>query len=232
MIDAAHRNRPYERDRHCAKLGPMSAPANRQGTTTRTRLLKTAERLFAAQGVDAVSVRAVNAAAGLGAASVNYHFGTKTDLLTAVLLDLGAPVRDRIRANVDALAARTTQPTPAELVHAVTDPYRELLHNHRTRGMRWIKIVSQLSVQAHPALEASEEDLRGYLLAQVGRTFPTTDPARLEHRWAVALTTFLQALAHADGPATAKPLTVAELTDLLDDQVTFLRGGLTALLGN
>ncbi|MGV9413675.1 TetR/AcrR family transcriptional regulator [Nocardia sp. NPDC003693] len=225
-------SRTFEAGRACAKLGPMLTPANRQGATTRTRLLKTAERLFAAEGVDAVSVRAINAAAGLGAASVNYHFGTKTDLLSAVLLDLGAPVRDRIRANVDVLGARPAPPTPAELVDAVTGPYRALLHDHRTRGMRWIKIVSQLSVQAHPALEAAEEDLRGVLLAQVRRTFPGSDPTRLERRWAVALTTFLQALAHADDSSAAHALTAAELTEFLDDQVVFLRGGLSALLGD
>ncbi|WP_369636392.1 TetR/AcrR family transcriptional regulator, partial [Nocardia sp. JMUB6875] len=121
---------------------------NRQGNATRTRLVKTAERLFAAHGVDAVSVRAVNAAAGLGPASVNYHFGTKDDLIAAVLLDLGATVRDRIRANTDALAAAETPPTTEALVRAVTEPYRDLLLRHRTRGMRWIKIVTQLSLHS------------------------------------------------------------------------------------
>ena len=41
---------------------------NRQGNATRAKLVKTAEKLFAELGVDAVSVRSVNAAAGLGAA--------------------------------------------------------------------------------------------------------------------------------------------------------------------
>lgn len=59
---------------------------NRQGDVTRLRLLKTAERLFATEGLDAVSLRAVNAAAGLGPSSVHYHFGTKEDLVAAVLL--------------------------------------------------------------------------------------------------------------------------------------------------
>src|SRR5690606_10220350 len=117
------------------KAEPMTSPArNRQGDATRLRLIKTAERLFAAHGVDAVSVRAINAAAGLGAASVHYHFGSKDELLAAVLVELGAPVRDRIRANAELLADAPQPPDAESLVRAVTTPYLELLQRHRTRG--------------------------------------------------------------------------------------------------
>ena len=216
----------------CDSRTVTTSTGNRQGSATRTRLVKTAERLFAEQGVDAVSVRAVNAAAGVGPASVNYHFGTKDDLLAAVLLDLGATVRDRIRAHIDELARRSEPPTAGELVHAVTEPYRDLLRRHRTRGMRWITIVSQMSAHDHPALDATENDLRAALLVQVRRTFPGAAPARLEQRWAVALMVFLQALARAEEwnarpGATPGP---GALTDYFDDQVEFLTGGLVHLM--
>ncbi|MEC3957442.1 TetR/AcrR family transcriptional regulator [Nocardia sp. CDC153] len=210
----------------------MSVPMqNRQGSATRARLVKTAERLFAAHGVDAVSVRAVNAAAGLGAASVNYHFGTKDDLIAAVLLDLGATVRDRIRANTDALAASAIPPTAETLVRAVTEPYRDLLLRHRTRGMRWIKIVTQLSLHSHPALTAAEADLPAHLHTQLRRAFPHSDPNRLEARWAIALMGFLQALARADEwRPTSTPSPAEDLTAFYEDQVNFLIGGLDRLL--
>lgn len=212
-------------------MGVTVPMQNRQGNATRTRLVKTAERLFAAQGVDAVSVRAVNAAAGLGPSSVNYHFGTKDDLIAAVLLDLGATVRDRIRANADVLAARPEPPTAETLVRAVTEPYRDLLLAHRTRGMRWIKIVTQLSLVSHPALTTAEQDLPDQLHVQLRRAFPASDPDRLEARWAIALMGFLQALSRADDwhPATTPP-PAQELSDLYEDQVVFLIGGLDRLL--
>ncbi|AYF75822.1 TetR/AcrR family transcriptional regulator [Nocardia yunnanensis] len=208
-------------------------PRNRAGAATRARLVRTAERLFAAHGVDAVSVRAVNAAAGLGPSSVNYHFGTKDDLIAAVLLDLGAALRDRIRANADRLAALDTPPTAEALVRAVTEPYRDLLLRHRIRGMRWVKIVTQLSLHAHPALTAAEADLPERLLAQLRRAFPHSDPERLDARWAVALMGFLQALARADDwhPGAAAP-PAQELAALYEDQVVFLIGGLERLLGD
>ncbi|WP_430334672.1 TetR/AcrR family transcriptional regulator [Rhodococcus sp. ACT016] len=211
----------------------MTVPKqNRQGDATRARLVKTAERLFAADGVDAVSLRAVNAAAGLGPSSVHYHFGTKDDLLAAVLLDMGAAVRDRIRANVDALAAAPQPPSVESLVRAVTDPYRDLLLRHRTRGMRWLKIVTQIAPQGHPALDTAEQHLRDRLLTQVRRTFPDTDAARLDARWAVALMGFLQALSRADdwGPRDSGPAE-DRLMAFYEDQVVFLIGGVGLLFG-
>ena len=48
---------------------------------TRDRLLDTAERLFAERGIDATSLRHITAEADANLASVNYHFGTKEELV-------------------------------------------------------------------------------------------------------------------------------------------------------
>ncbi|MEW1779801.1 TetR family transcriptional regulator [Streptomyces sp. NPDC086777] len=56
-----------------------------QASATREAILDAAERLFAEQGVYAVSNRQVSEAAGQGNnAAVGYHFGTKADLVRAV----------------------------------------------------------------------------------------------------------------------------------------------------
>lgn len=53
---------------------------------TREAILDVAERLFAEHGVFAVSNRQVSEAAGQGNnAAVGYHFGTKTDLIRAII---------------------------------------------------------------------------------------------------------------------------------------------------
>jgi AcrR family transcriptional regulator len=59
--------------------------AERAGAT-REAILATAERLFAEHGVFAISNRQVSEAAGQGNnAAVGYHFGTKTDLVRAII---------------------------------------------------------------------------------------------------------------------------------------------------
>jgi AcrR family transcriptional regulator len=52
---------------------------------TAERLLDAAERIFAEQGVEAASVRAITQAAGANVAAVSYHFGSKQDLVHALL---------------------------------------------------------------------------------------------------------------------------------------------------
>ncbi|MFI1568771.1 TetR/AcrR family transcriptional regulator [Streptomyces sp. NPDC020490] len=58
----------------------------RQASATRELILAAAERLFAERGVNAVSNRQVGEAAGQGNNTVvGYHFGTKADLVRAIV---------------------------------------------------------------------------------------------------------------------------------------------------
>lgn len=64
---------------------PAKARTDRNAAT-RERILDAAERLFAEHGVHEVSNRQVAEAAGQGnTAVVGYHFGTKTDLVRAIV---------------------------------------------------------------------------------------------------------------------------------------------------
>ena len=51
---------------------------------TKAAVFATAERLFALNGFQKVSVRDITAAAGVNLASVNYHFGSKDELLLEI----------------------------------------------------------------------------------------------------------------------------------------------------
>ncbi|NUT49813.1 MAG: TetR family transcriptional regulator [Saccharothrix sp.] len=65
---------------------PATTEATGRVGATRLRILTTAERLFAEQGLYAVSNRRISAAAGQGNnAAVGYHFGAKADLVRAIV---------------------------------------------------------------------------------------------------------------------------------------------------
>ncbi|WP_405792262.1 TetR/AcrR family transcriptional regulator [Streptomyces sp. NBC_01506] len=69
---------------------------------TRELILVTAERLFAEHGVFAVSNRQVSEAAGQGNnAAVGYHFGTKTDLVRAIVRKHAEPIEQHRQRMVD-----------------------------------------------------------------------------------------------------------------------------------
>ncbi|MBK1789055.1 TetR family transcriptional regulator [Prauserella cavernicola] len=69
-------------------------------SATREAILTAAERLFAEHGVFAVSNRQISEAAGQGNnAAVNYHFGTKADLVRAIVRRHSDEI-ERIRARL------------------------------------------------------------------------------------------------------------------------------------
>ncbi|AIA00998.1 TetR/AcrR family transcriptional regulator [Streptomyces noursei] len=77
----------------------MSVKAAR-AAETREAILAAAERLFAEHGVFAVSNRQISEAAGQGNnAAVGYHFGTKTDLIRAVVRRHADPI-DALRQHM------------------------------------------------------------------------------------------------------------------------------------
>jgi AcrR family transcriptional regulator len=63
-------------------------------SATKDKILDTAERLIGEQGYDATSLRHVIAEAGVNLAAVHYHFGSKEELLDAVVLRKAAPVNE------------------------------------------------------------------------------------------------------------------------------------------
>lgn len=75
---------------------PVSNPPP-EGLTTKERLLEAAEELFARDGFERVSVRAITARAGANVAAVNYHFGSRRGLVHAVVERHVEPgVRERL----------------------------------------------------------------------------------------------------------------------------------------
>ena len=61
---------------------------------TKTRILDSAERLFAEHGFAATSLRGITAEAGVNLAAVHYHFGSKEGLVEAVFARRVGPLND------------------------------------------------------------------------------------------------------------------------------------------
>ncbi|HKW42220.1 MAG TPA: TetR family transcriptional regulator [Gemmatimonadales bacterium] len=75
---------------------------------TKQRLLDASRKLFADNGFDGASVRAITRRAGANLGAVTYHFGSKENLYAAVLEQLFARLADQV-------TAAAAQPHPARL---------------------------------------------------------------------------------------------------------------------
>lgn len=82
---------------------------------TKDKILTTAERLFGEQGYSATSLRQIIAEAGVNLAAVHYHFGSKEELLDAVVVRKLAPINaERISLLDQAITEAGTKPVSIE----------------------------------------------------------------------------------------------------------------------
>ena len=121
------------------------------GSTDRELLLAAGLRLFSEQGIDAVSIRAVNREAGLGPASVHYHFGTKEALVEAVVHAYGEEVIRTTKARAKEILEAEARPTARDLVTMLSEPYLALMQDQPEEGVSWVRVISSL-LQSEPDL--------------------------------------------------------------------------------
>lgn len=198
------------------------------GEATREALMDAAEKLFAEQGVEAVSIRAVNSAAGLAPAAVHYHFGSREALLAAVLERRGRSVVADIAERCDRLLAQEGRPRARDVVEAVVAPYLALLERDHIGGGRWLAITGQLILGGSREMDASSAPATDRLQALVRRAFPDAHPDDLENAWKLAVEAVALLLARTPGdePEADGPRKLGGHEALID----FATGGLVHAL--
>ena len=133
-------------------LAPPSRPPPRddrrrarRGDTTRLLILEAAERCFGERGFDGVSLRTITEVAGVDLALVNYHFGSKDNLLREVIARRARIVHDdRVRALE---VARHEAGTQSPSIEAIVTAFLEPLLRHLITGDRGWRYYGNLASQ-------------------------------------------------------------------------------------
>jgi AcrR family transcriptional regulator len=112
--------------------------------TTKDKLMDAAEKLFAKRGFHGASLRDITTAAGVDLALVNYHFGSKNELLGAVLERRGGILNEERLRRLAAvrLSASPDPPSTEAVVDAFFDPILERLAH---AGPGWHNYFSLLA---------------------------------------------------------------------------------------
>ena len=197
---------------------------------TPDRLLDAAERLFAAQGIGAVSLRAVNAAAGTNVAAVHYHFGSQDSLVEAVLRRRMDALAQRRRAILDALPPR---PSVRSVVEALVVPLAELSASPTSDGRAYVRVLA--------GLQSGGPDARGRLGRAFAPQFDAFDdalaralpdlPTPVRHfRLALVGSIVIGTLAEPEAAASTLGIDPAEHSVVVDALVDTVTGALAAPL--
>ncbi|MEL7209740.1 MAG: helix-turn-helix domain-containing protein, partial [Actinomycetota bacterium] len=110
---------------------------NRRGEETRNQIMDAAARLFAEQGVDAVTMAEIHEATGQrNKSAIQYHFGSRRGLVVAII-ERRKELADEIRAP---MLAGTAEDDLAGLVRAMVLPAMPNLDTEQ--GRYYLRIVS------------------------------------------------------------------------------------------
>ena len=206
--------------------------AERAGQT-RELILQAAEHLFARYGVVTVSNRQISEAAGQGNnTAVGYHFGTKADLVRAIVRKHSGPT-EQIRERLLTKFAGSTQ--PRDWVTCLVQPVTEHLASLGTPSwyarfsaqvltepaLRDIALVEGL---AAPAALTALERLNGCV-----PNLPTVVRAERNEmiRNLVVYTCAEQERAFAEGTGSLRPTWAAAATGLIDATLGLLTAPVT-----
>lgn len=131
---------------------------------TAHRVLDAAERLFARQGVSAVSLRDINTAARVSQGVIHYHFKDRDGLIRA-LLERHLPGITAERKNmVMHMRQRSYQPTLRELLSVIVVPLARVAIEKGEAGQRFVRVVGQLHAERNPVFQ----EVSGQLFNQIG----------------------------------------------------------------
>jgi len=196
--------------------------ARRPGVKGRELLIDAALRLFAEEGIDAVSIRAVNREAGLGPASSHYHFGTKEALIDAVVAVRQDSVSASIADGATDLAGQEAVSARA-LVTMLVRPYVDLMTERSARGRDWIRFAGQLTRTEHgPLIDPTTTEA---VRAAAAKAYPDAGDAERARVLRLCFRVFLTQLAQTSSrPDQGRGAAEVEL--LID----FLSGGMDAAL--
>jgi len=132
----------------------MTQTAEKDSRDTRERILACAERLFAERGFDSTSLRTITTEAGANLAAVNYHFGSKDELVREVLSRRIVPLnRERLeqlaRCEAD---AGPGGPSLERIIDAFVGPALRLSHDPSRGGHVFLRLFGYAMSQPDFAL--------------------------------------------------------------------------------
>jgi AcrR family transcriptional regulator len=171
----------------------------------RQQILAVAEALFAEHGVEAVSLRKINAAAGVSPGVLHYHFGSR-EILVAELINRHMSRLIEERENMLRPLQQQERPRVEDIVAALVLPLANFALNGGAEGAAYVRFIARLYADRSPILEevsARYQAVNSLYPTLLRRALPDTEATALSLRLAMANHAMLQTLADLTVPGRA-----------------------------
>ncbi|MEO0510515.1 MAG: TetR/AcrR family transcriptional regulator [Verrucomicrobiota bacterium] len=164
---------------------------------TSSQIVLAAEKLFAEKGFRAMTLRDVTKEARVNLAAVNYHFGSKTNLMRAAIKRHIEPINNERIERLDALVAEhTPEPVPLE---GIFDALFRPLFDHATSeddpNRIFIQIIGRAMTEPASFMRNMHKEffveLSLRFMAELKRACPELTEQDLQMRFFLSVSTML-----------------------------------------
>jgi AcrR family transcriptional regulator len=199
--------------------------------STKDRILGAAEELFAQHGFGGTSLRQVTSRADVNIAAVNYHFGSKENLVNEVFRrrmdDMSAQRLSRLKA------AQADNPGALEpILAAFVEPALALAQD-RNGGAAFIRVIARAYAEKNDGLRKFLSEQYGYVFREFGKAIATCVPGLSKEQlyWRLDFLAGALTYAMADFGLIKRPAGVSEATHrarAAQELIRFASAGLKA----
>ena len=140
---------------------------------TKARILDSAEQLFAECGFSATSIRQITKAADVNIAAVNYHFGSKEELLHAVFKRRVEPINAERVKTLLALQEEKKggEPDLEQVMRAFLEPAFRCAQFQGSQGAKFLQLVGRMHSETNEQLRGAFFQLFDEVVRHFGPAF-------------------------------------------------------------
>ncbi|WP_269522830.1 TetR/AcrR family transcriptional regulator [Coraliomargarita parva] len=181
-------------------MAKAPAVSQKSADRTRNRIIKAAEKLFAEKGFRAMTLRDVTRLAKVNLAAVNYHFGSKTDLVRAVIWQRFEPInRERMEQLKSLIESHAPKPVPVEAtLDALIRPLFKCMNQSGKPDTTLMQLIGRAITEPAEFIGPLHKDFFGELCCrftdELRRSCPDMTEDELQCRFYLVVSTMLGSL--------------------------------------
>lgn len=134
--------------------------------STKTKILDAADILFAENGFNGTSLREITGQASVNLAAVNYHFGSKKELIKAVMSRYMDELSPQLESALSLICEAESKPTLKDVFSAFVDPLLSLNDFKENGTSTFLQLLGR-------GYSDSQGFLRWFLTTQYPNVFTT-----------------------------------------------------------
>lgn len=108
---------------------------------TKTKILDAAQTLIVELGAEKASMRKITEEAGVNVAAINYHFGSKDNLISAIVSRFLEPLEEDQRKRLNTMMQQENLPRLEEIIRSQLIP----LYEFTVQNPDWMNVFHQLA---------------------------------------------------------------------------------------